>query len=310
MLLFKGDAAEIRRRLSDRGADVAKLLKSLTDQEVVRVFGDLGGHCMEKLVAALQKARSDDSAPYLVIAHTIKGFGLECVADPSNHSALPSEEEIKKLLQDRGLSFDDAFALFPETSAEGRFLATRRDAFRAGTEAHEKLLRENRAEIRRRVEADGGLPEMLGIDLSLFPLAHTQWMWGQIAAKIVRIGTNDEGGPQTAVSAKALSPDESRWKTAADMVLTMSPDVGTSTNISPGMDKRIYGPDYHGELEHQLAVKYKHPELTPQDDPWTRHIRFEIAEANCMSAAGAFGKMGHYVGIPLMPMMTVYDFFI
>jgi pyruvate dehydrogenase E1 component len=29
-----------------------------------------------------------------------------------------------------------------------------------------------------------------------------------------------------------------------------------------------------------------------------------------MSAAGAFGKMGHYVGVPLMPLMTVYDFFI
>jgi len=310
MLLFKGDAAEIRRHVGDRHGDVAKLLKSLTDQEILRAFGDLGGHCMEKLVATFQQCRQDDSAPYLVIVHTIKGYGLECAADPSNHSALPSEVELKKLLQDRGLAFDDEFALFPETSTEGKYLALRREVFRAGFEAHEKLRRENRADVRRRIEKDGGLPEMLGIDMSLFPLAHTQWMWGQIAAKLVRIGTNDEGGPQTAVSAKALSSDESRWKTAADMVLTLSPDVGTSTNISPGMDKRIYGPDYHSELEGELHLSYKHPELTPQDDPWTRHIRFEIAEANCMSAAGALGKMGHYVGIPLMPMMTVYDFFI
>jgi pyruvate dehydrogenase E1 component len=135
-------------------------------------------------------------------------------------------------------------------------------------------------------------------------------MWGQLAAKLVRIGTNDEGGPQTAVSAKTLAPDEQRWKTAADMVLTLSPDVGTSTNISPGMDKRIYGPDYQPDLEDELQVEYKHPELSTTEDPWTRHIRFEIAEANCMSAAGAFGKIGHYVGLPFMPMMTVYDFFI
>ncbi|MBL8863531.1 MAG: pyruvate dehydrogenase [Planctomycetes bacterium] len=310
MLLFKGDAAEIRRRVGARQAEAAKFLKGLSDQDVLRAFADLGGHCMEKLVATFEQCRGDDSAPYLVIVHTIKGYGLECAADPSNHSALPSEEELKKLLQDRGLTFEDAFALFPESSPEGRYLAARRERFRAGIEAHERLRRENRTDVRRRIEADGGLPEMLGIDLSLFPLAHTQWMWGQIAAKLVRIGTNDEGGPQTAVSAKSLSSDESRWKTAADMVLTLSPDVGTSTNISPGMDKRIYGPDYHGELEGELHVKYKHPELTPQDDPWTRHIRFEIAEANCMSAAGALGKMGHYVGIPLMPMMTVYDFFI
>jgi pyruvate dehydrogenase E1 component len=44
--------------------------------------------------------------------------------------------------------------------------------------------------------------------------------------------------------------------------------------------------------------------------PWTRHIRFEIAEANCMSAAGSFGRMAHYTGYPCFPIMTVYDFFI
>jgi pyruvate dehydrogenase E1 component len=310
MLLFKGDAAEIRRRGSERGADTAKFLKTLTDAEILRAFADLGGHCMEKLIATFETCRKDDSAPYMVIVHTIKGYGLESAADPSNHSALPTEVELKKLLQDRGLSLDDPFALFPESSAEGKYLAQRRDVFRMGIEKNHELRRANREVVRNRIEKDGGLPEMIGIDLSLFPLAHTQWMWGQIAAKLVRIGTNDEGGPQTAVSARELSRDESRWNTAADMVLTMSPDVGTSTNISPGMDKRIYGPDYQGKLENELLVKYKHPELAPQDAPWTRHIRFEIAEANCMSAAGAFGRMGHYIGVPLMPMMTVYDFFI
>ncbi len=310
MLLFKGNAAEVRRRVADRGPELTKFLKTLSDQELVRAFADLGGHCMEKLVKTLQQARQDDSAPYLLIVHTIKGYGLECAANPSNHSALPSEEEIKKLLQDRGLSMDDPFTLFPPESAEGRFLSERRELYRKSIVALEQQAAENRADVLRRIEKDGGLPEKLGIDLSLFPMAHTQWMWGQIASKLVRIGTNDEGGPQTAVSAKALSPDEARWKTAADMVLTLSPDVGTSTNISPGMDKRIYGPDYLGDLEEELSISYKHPELAPQSDPWTRHIRFEIAEANCMSAAGAFGKMGHYAGIPLMPMMTIYDFFI
>ncbi len=309
-LLSNGDAAEIRRRCGGRGGDLAKFLKAVSDSDLVRAFADVGGHNLEKLVAVLEKARSDASAPYLLIVHTIKGWGLECAAAPSNHSTLPSAEEIKTLLQDRGLSAEQPFALFPESSAEGRYLAARRDRFRAAIAEHEKLRRENRALVRGRIEKDGGLPDSLGIDLALFPLAHTQWMWGQIAAKLVRIGTNDEGGPQTAVSAKALSSDESRWNTAADMVLTLSPDVGTSTNISPGMDKRIYGPDSDSAVEDDAAQKHRHPSLVPQDDPWTRHIRFEIAEANCMSAAGAFGKMGHYIGIPLMPMMTVYDFFI
>ncbi|MBL8858255.1 MAG: pyruvate dehydrogenase [Planctomycetes bacterium] len=310
MLLFKGDASEIRKRAIEHVPDCAKIVKALSDSDLLKAFADLGGHSIPKLIEAYAQARNDDSAPYLILAHTIKGFGLECAADPSNHSALPSEKEIQALLKARGLDAADPFALFAEKSEEGKYLATRRDRFRKGLEEHRKLKRENREKVRATIAGDGGLPESLGIDMSLFPMTHTQWMWGQLAAKLVRIGTNDEGGPQTAVSAKDLAPDEQRWKTAADMVLTLSPDVGTSTNISPGMDKRIYGPDYQPALDDELKIKYKHPEMATTDDPWTRHIRFEIAEANCMSAAGAFGKMGHYVGLPFMPMMTVYDFFI
>jgi pyruvate dehydrogenase E1 component len=310
MLLFKGDAMEMKRRAAERVPECAKFVRALSDADIVRAFRDLGGHCTEKLIEAYELARADHDAPYLILAHTIKGLGLECAADPSNHSALPSEAEIKRLLEAQGLTLEDPFQLFPDGSEQARFLAERRDVFRRGIQDHARLKQANRAKVRAQIEADGGLPESLGVDLSLFPMAFTQWMWGQLASKLVKIGTQDEGGPQTAVSAKSLSATEQRWKSAADMVLTLSPDVGTSTNISPGMDKRIYGPDYQTELEDELHLQYKHPELAPVDDPWTRHIRFEIAEANCMSAAGSFGKMGHYIGIPFMPMMTVYDFFI
>jgi pyruvate dehydrogenase E1 component len=310
MLLFKRDAGEIRRRAGQGNPDVTKLLKSLSDEDVLRAFGDLGGHSLDKLIEAYDKARQDPDAPCLIIAHTIKGWGLECAADPSNHSALPSQREIERLLAQAGLTKDDPFALFEAGSEEAAYLEHRRDRFRAGIETHARIVHENRQRVRDAIAKDGGMSDSLGVDMSLFPMAHTQWMWGQLASKLVRIGTQDEGGPQTGVSSKTLSPDEKRWKTAADFVLTLSPDVGTSTNISPGMDQRIYGPDYEVDIEDELELSYKHPDLVATDDPWTRHIRFEIAEANCMSAAGAFGKMGHYTGLPFMPMMTVYDFFI
>ena len=131
-------------------------------------------------------------------------------------------------------------------------------------------------------------------------------MWGQLATKLVRIGTFGDD-PQ----AQPLTPQEERWQPAARLVLTLSPDVGTSTNISPAIDQRVYGPEVHaGELEDEFGVSYKHPELHTTQDPWTRHIRFEIAEANAMSALGSIGKMGYLVGVPLAPVMTVYDFFI
>ncbi|MEE2887799.1 MAG: pyruvate dehydrogenase, partial [Planctomycetota bacterium] len=97
----------------------------------------------------------------------------------------------------------------------------------------------------------------------------------------------------------------------ADLILTMAPDVGTSTNINPAMDEKVYGPDSETNWEKKLDLRERlRPELAPTDEAWTRHIRFEIAEANCMSAAGSFGKMADLLGIPFLPMMTVYDFFI
>ncbi|MEO6709569.1 MAG: pyruvate dehydrogenase, partial [Planctomycetota bacterium] len=308
MLLLKRDAAPIRARAKAHGAQAFAALSKLGDADVVRAFGDLGGHDLARLVQAFDFAKQASDQPCMIIAHTVKGWNLECAADPSNHSALPDQKEQEAILARAGLSFEDPFALFEPQSREGKFLAQRRDLFRAAIEEHDRLRAKNRQWVKDAVARDGDLPASLEIDLSLFPLAHTQWMWGQLAAKLVRIGTADEGGPHT--GSTELSATESRWKTAADFVLTLSPDVGTSTNISGAMDSRIYGPDGGKPLEAELQLKVRHPQLLSHAEQWTRHIRFEIAEANCMSAAGAFGKLGHYTGLPFMPIMTVYDFFV
>jgi superfamily II DNA/RNA helicase len=119
-----------------------------------------------------------------------------------------------------------------------------------------------------------------------------------------RAGRADKAG-------KAPSADEARWNPVADLMMTMAPDVGTSTNINPAMDEKIFGPRYEENWEAKLQVSERlRPELAPREEASTRHIRFEIAEANCMSALGSFGKMGYHAGIPFLPLMTVYDFFI
>src|SRR5688572_7476407 len=309
MLLLSRNSAEIRKRAIRLVPRCKVLLEHLSDDELWRGFSDLGGHDLAKMIDALAECRESLHVPTLIIAHTIKGWRLDCAGDPANHSTLPDEEEVKRLVEDAGASWEDAFALFDEDSPEGRRLAARRDEFRAGIERHVELRDANRAGIREGIERDGAIPESLQIDLSLFPLAHTQWMWGQLASKLVRIGTSDEGGPQMS-GHKELTQAEQRWKTAADFVLTLSPDVGTSTNVSPVMDQRIYGPELKAGVDPAVAHGARHPSLVTHEQVWTRHIRFEIAEANCMSAAGAFGKMAHYVGLPFFPIMTVYDFFI
>ena len=315
LALFKRDAFLCRTLLRQHSERAHRFAKDLADDEVVRAFTDLGGHDLQRLIEAMRAAKSTPSQPTLIVAHTIKGWGLECFADPSNHSALPDGDEVEGVLARHGLTRADPYALFPPESAEGRYLAERGASFREGIGRSRKQRREKRDAARRAVEAAGGLPDTLDIDLSLFPMAHTQWMWGQIAAKLVRVSTPPAGSAGARGEApggakqKPLTENEKRWSSVASYVLTLSPDVGTSTNIAPVLDKRVYGPKSEHENE-QAEFKARHPELMTFSDPWTRHIRFEIAEANCMSAAGSFGKMAHYTGNPSFPIMTVYDFFI
>jgi len=309
LLLFKRSAPLTRNLVRQHSEKAHRFLEELSDEDVLRAFDDIGGHDTKKVVEALRDARQEPDKPYLVIAHTVKGYGLDCFADPSNHSALPSKAEAVQLLEESGLEAEDPYALFEADSPEGAYLAERSELFREGILASRSRRAEKRAAARRAVEEAGGLPDSLDIDLSLYPRVHTQWMWGQIAAKLVRISTHDEGGPAMGGSRKPLTDDEKRWASVADYVLTMSPDVGTSTNIAPVLDQRVYGAG-SGHGHETETFDAHHPELLSMPDPWTRHIRFEIAEANCMSAAGAFGRMAHYTGNPSFPIMTVYDFFI
>jgi pyruvate dehydrogenase E1 component len=308
--LFKRDAAAFRALCVERDPAVRPLVESLSDEELLQALTDLGGHDLDVLIEALELSRTEPQIPYLIIIHTIKGYGLECFADPSNHSSLPSKQEVTEVLERNGLSWDDPFALFPEGTPEAGFLAARQREFRNGIEADDERRARNLETFRRRVDDAGGIPSTLAVDLSLFPMVHTQQMWGQLAAKLIRIGTHGQGGKPiggSAAAEKPLDEFESRWKPAADMLMTISPDVGTSTQIAPTMNSRIYGPEDPRTVGEFDA---RHPELGPNTNPWTRHVRIEIAEANAMSCMGSFGKMGQLTGVPLMPVMTVYDFFL
>ncbi|MBK6684124.1 MAG: pyruvate dehydrogenase [Deltaproteobacteria bacterium] len=309
MMLLKRDGAVVRERLYGLDRRVERALKDLSDEQVYAVFSDLGGHDVAVMLDALRRSKLDPIVPTLIVAHTIKGWGLDSYAAPGNHSAMPEAAEVDALLESEGLDKDDPFGRFDPNSPEGQFLQKRGEELRSGQAAIWELKDRNLA----RYEAAGaaGIPETLGLNLKFLPLVHTQYVWGQLAAKVIRIGnaysqerTGQDHGEKTLVG------EERRWGPAADMVMTMAPDVGTSTNINPAMDEKIYGPEDQN-YEEKLGVRdRRRPTLAPHEAAWTRHIRFEIAEANCMSAVGAFGKMREHVGIPFLPVMTIYDFFI
>ncbi|MGQ0553300.1 MAG: pyruvate dehydrogenase [Planctomycetota bacterium] len=315
MHLLMRDMDHTRRALLDHDRRLAKLLDGYSDAELETLLTDLGGHDTSELVAALHESKRDPRRPTLIVAHTVKGWGMDMYAAPGNHSELPREDEVRGLLGTEGLALERPFEAFAEDAEEGRYLAERGARMRSAIDEIRARRKRNRAWVRAKIADHGGVPKSLDIDTRLFPRAHTQWMWGQLASKLARIGSNSERRRLADPALPELPESEQRWEAAADLLLTMSPDVGTSTQISAVMDNKVYGTHTEDEtqvedVEERLGVHKKRPLLLPTTEPWTRHIRFEIAEANCMSAVGAFGMMGHHAGIPFFPIMTVYDFFI
>ncbi|MGE3175571.1 MAG: pyruvate dehydrogenase [Planctomycetota bacterium] len=311
-LLWKRDAAAMRDACIAADKACKPVVEALDDDQMVRLWYDLGGHDHQLIAQAFAECKQDKATPTLVVAHTVKGRGLRCVAANGNHSALPDQDEVEAILQAEGLSLDRPFQRLPADGDAGRYARQRGETMRLGIEALQTQAQANREQVAASIEQVGGVPRDLEINLKLAPITHTQWMWGQLAAKLVRIGVFDElqRAGKEHKAGKAPTEQEARWNPIADLMMTMAPDVGTSTNINPAMDEKIFGPRQEN-WEHKLDLHERlRPELAPTDEAWTRHIRFEIAEANCMSAVGSFGKMGWFAGIPFLPMMTVYDFFI
>ncbi len=300
-LISANNAKLIRERLAEKSTKLAAWMKSYSDAELHEAFFNLGGHDLQTLVETLREAKNSDK-PTLIVAYTIKGHGLKCQAMSGNHSSLPESDELAEMARRIGADEAEPFAEFAPRSPEEVYLERRRDFLLTGITrilSEVKKRRESWYEIARSID----WPTDFAITALKFnPVAHTQWMWGQIAAKIDRIARGD---------GKQGDPSEVAWKPVAPLFLTMAPDVGSSTNTSPNMNGKLYGDVEQEDFEALFHAKdTKAPDVMPKADRRTGHLRFEIAEGNCMSAAGSFGKFGHFVGIPFYPAMTIYDFFI
>ena len=291
-----------------------KVLSSLSEADVLKFLTDFGGHDVDVVLDSLRHARSSEDKPTVLVAHTIKGWGLNCAAKAGNHSAMIEEDEVKALLKKSGAKGENIFDFerFAEDSAEAKYLKARGDEFLKGIEKIEATNKTNTEKYKKELTTTGWStknPSEVGINLKFVPLVHTQWMLGQITAKLNRIGDSPiEGNKEK--NQKPLTPEEIKWKMIGSHLVTMAPDVGTSTNLNASMDGKTFGPlgqdfdEKYGTLDESV------PDISPNEAVSSRHLRFEIAESNTMSCVGSFGKMHHYAGIPYLPVMTVYDFFI
>lgn len=299
LLLIK-DHKELVKNLEKDFPKLKVFLKENKSELIWKALRSFGGHDLKQITDSMLKSKESKNRPTMIIAHTLKGWGLEMEAQSGNHSALPSRDEMALLRKNSGLKEDELFGRFSTSSPEGKFLKARGEKLYNDIKEQHKIKDGNIAEFRK--EIGEKLPDSLGINLKMASYPHTQWMLGQLTSKLIRIANTPK---------KELNESEKLWKTASELMVSMAPDVGTSTNLNPSMDGKIFEASHVIDKEADYGVKDKKaPDLIPGQDVSDRFLRFEIAEANVMSCMGSFGRMRDTLGIPLMPLMTIYDFFL
>ena len=208
-----------------------------------------------------------DDRPTVVFAYTVKGRGLPIEGHPGNHSALLTPEQYEQLAASLGLSADDPWQAFDPASEPGRLCAA----------VAERLRREPVPLLE---------PPAVPADLgrTYRGLQSTQAALGRVLTDLAR------DAPQV-----------------AERVVTVSPDVASSTNtggwinkvgVWSAQDRRDWFADDGDRL-----VRWR-------ETSSGQHIELGIAEVNLVGLLGELGSTWSTLGQPLFPIGTVYDPFV
>jgi len=171
--------------------DMRRLLARWDDQELHRLFHNLGGHDFSMLREAFGKA-DETQGPNVVFAYTLKGYKLPSVGDPQNHSVTLSETQMSELRNTLGISDSETWPkLEPDTPA-GK-------------------LASSAADILKNDEFGTAVPDN-----------HIPWDFGRRYSG--RMSTQQVFGLVLTDMSRNLGDISSR-------IVTVSPDVASSTNL-------------------------------------------------------------------------------
>ena len=95
-LCFQGGAAfrkHLRDEIGDQGA-VSQLIERRSDDELLALMSNLGGHDMASMIEAFEAI--DHDRPVCFIAYTIKGIGLPFQGHKDNHAGLMTPTQMEK----------------------------------------------------------------------------------------------------------------------------------------------------------------------------------------------------------------------
>ncbi|MFS1563140.1 MAG: pyruvate dehydrogenase (acetyl-transferring), homodimeric type [Candidatus Arsenophonus phytopathogenicus] len=129
------DGAYVREHFFNRYPETSALVKDMTDDEIWSL--NRGGHDPKKVYAAFKKAQDTKGKPTVILAQTVKGYGMGDTAEGKNiaHQVKKMNLEGVRYFRDRfNVPVADAqveklpFITFKEDSAEYQYLHERRQA--------------------------------------------------------------------------------------------------------------------------------------------------------------------------------------
>ncbi|MCF2532424.1 transketolase-like TK C-terminal-containing protein [Yinghuangia soli] len=259
---------QLRERLPGTGSTaepIARLIAGLADAELHAALRNLGGHDLGALLDAF--AAVDDSRPTVILAYTVKGYGLASEGHPQNHSSLLTEAQMRDLADRLGADLDAPWARFPAGSAAAQVCA-------AAAARLERPVRDTPA------------PPPVPADLGRTPSG---------------TGTTQQALGRTLLDLTRSAPD------AAARIVTVSPDVSSSTNLGGWINKvGVWAPVERTDWFADDAETILHW----REQPTGRHIELGIAETNLVGLIGELGTTWSRWGQPLLPIGVLYDPFV
>src|SRR6058998_1545997 len=140
-------------------ATLDRFLSRLGDDELAAFVADLGGHDLAAILDAVDEAEGEGARPSVILAHTIKGWGLPLAGDPLNHTMLLTEAQITELRDALGIAPGAEWDGFAPGSDEAEWVRRLPPLF-ASPPPHP--LPEGPGETREAAPAESSTPEAFG----------------------------------------------------------------------------------------------------------------------------------------------------
>ncbi|WP_321392445.1 hypothetical protein [Emcibacter sp.] len=245
-------------------------LDSHDDAALADIMTNLGGHDMETLTEAFDEAGQSEQ-PQCFIAYTVKGKGLPLAGHKDNHAGMMSPAQMEQFQQLQGV---------PDGAEWDKFAGMPQEKDRL-VHFIDNCAYQKRKKLSEKVE--------------------------KIAVPAIATPAGDKYSTQEAFGKIMfeLGKEEGEF---ADHVVTASPDVTSSTNLGPWVNRRkLYARE-------DVADVFKDKQI-PSTQLWRKgpggqHIELGIAENNLFSLLGQLGLSARNFGERLLPVGTLYDPFI